>query len=56
MLKNNKDIDNMLKFYMDVLHEVVYVNDLQVFNTSMKKRVDPTNVGTKIAIIYRKNT
>ena len=43
----------MLKYYVDVMHLVVYANDVQVYNVSMKKRVSPINVGTKIDIIYR---
>ena len=51
--QQSKDIDNMLKYYMDVMHQVVYANDVQVFNVSMRKRVNASNVGTKIDIIYR---
>ena len=27
MGKDNKDIDNMVKYYMDAMHQVVYAND-----------------------------
>ena len=54
LFKNNKDVDNMLKFYMDVLHDIIYVNDLQVYAVSMKKKVKPCNIGTKLHVIYRK--
>ena len=54
LFKNNKDLDNMLKFYMDVLHDIIYVNDLQVYAVSMKKKVKPHNIGTTLHVIYRK--
>ena len=54
MRRNNKDIDNMLKYYMDAMHQVVYVDDLQVFHVSAKKWIDATNLNTEIKIIYKK--
>ena len=37
--RDNKDIDNLLKFILDVLQEIVYENDKCVTKIEMEKKV-----------------
>jgi Holliday junction resolvase RusA-like endonuclease len=41
-IKKNGDIDNFIKFFLDVMNGVVYVDDSQVYKTSAEKTYSMT--------------
>ena len=53
MKKNNKDVDNMVKYYMDAMHQVAYQNDLQIYKVIAIKNIVAVNPRTHIKLIVR---
>ena len=48
--RDNKDVDNLLKFILDVLQEIVYDNDKSVVKIEMEKRMGVDNPFSQISV------
>lgn len=51
LTRNNKDVDNMGKFYQDVFQGIVYRDDIQVVSATYSKEIGPV---PKTTIVIKK--